>query len=791
MSETVNQRKFSISRQVSALHDRKVSTGPKDPEAMVENFRESDERYAKLFELVSDALFLIDKETGSILEVNAAAELMYGYSREELLTKRNVDLSAQPDETRRATREERATIPVRLHRKKDGTIFPVEITASHFTWRGRPVHMAAIRDITGRMKAQEALKESEEKFRLAFQTSPDAINLNRLSDGLFFDINEGFTRLTGYTREDTLGKTSTALNIWKDSGDRDRLVQALSEQGFVRNFEAEFRTKDGRIGTGLMSAHILCIGKEDYILSVTREITERKLMERRLHESEEKLRLFIEHAPASIAMLDRDMRYVFASRRWLTDFGLAEEDIIGRSHFEVFPEQREHWQAICRSCLYGATWRCDEDTLPRKHGGVEWIRWESRPWYEKDGAIGGIVIMSELITDRKLAEEQRVKLQEQLLQAQKMESVGRLAGGVAHDFNNMLGVIIGHVGLALEHTRPEDPTLHHLREIQKAAERSAELTRQLLAFARRQTVSPKILDLNDTVGGLLKMFRRLIGEDIELAWMPGHGLWNVRVDPSQIDQLLVNLTVNARDAIAGVGRISIVTANAGFNDLRDIDHPDFTPGEYVLMTVSDNGAGMSKEVLEHIFEPFFTTKEVGLGTGLGLATVYGIVRQNEGFIQVHSEPGCGSTFRIYLPRFTGEASDSLQQNLSTPIPGGTETVLVVEDDPSILRITKSILERLGYTPLTAERAEEALRLAREHPGDIHLLVTDVVMPEMNGRELARHLSALRPAMKCLYMSGYTTNVIAHHGVIDEGVSFIQKPFSVNQLAEKVREVLDP
>ena len=756
----------------------------------MEALRQNEEKYARFFELVSDALFLIDKETGSILEVNAAAEALYGYSREELLRKRNTDLSAEPGETSRATREERQHIPYRLHRKKDGTVFPVEITASHFNWAGRQVHLAAIRDITDRKRVEDALRESEEKFRLTFHTSPDSINLNRLSDGMFLDINEGFTQLTGYTREDVIGRTSLDLNIWNDPRDRERLTQGLMSEGVVKNFEAEFRTKDGRIGTGLMSARILRIGQEAFTLSITREITERKLMEKQLHESEEKLRLFIEHAPAAIAMFDCDMRYVFASRRWLSDFRLTDKEVIGRVHFEVLPQTRERWEPICRSCLYGASWRCDEDTIMREDGTLEWIRWESRPWTSNDGLVGGIVIMSELITDRKQAEEQREKLQEQLLQAQKMESVGRLAGGVAHDFNNMLGVILGHAELSLDLTDAEDPRFYHISEIHKAAGRSAELTRQLLAFARRQTVSPRVLDLNDTVAGLLKMLRRLIGENIELVWVPGRELWSVKIDPSQIDQILVNLVVNAHDAISGMGRITIETVNAEVHDLSLLDDPEFIPGDYVVMSVSDNGAGMNRDVLDHIFEPFFTTKEVGRGTGLGLATVYGIVRQNAGFVKVFSEPGQGTVFRIYLPRSSGELSKALPKAASKLLPRGRETLLVVEDDDAMLSMMKAILLQLGYNPLTAGRPHEALQLARDHVGDIHLIITDVVMPEMNGRRLVEHLMSVRPHMKCLYMSGYTADVIAHHGIIDKGVSFIRKPFSLSEIAFKIRETLD-
>ncbi|PKN17006.1 MAG: hybrid sensor histidine kinase/response regulator [Deltaproteobacteria bacterium HGW-Deltaproteobacteria-3] len=392
------------------------------------------------------------------------------------------------------------------------------------------------------------------------------------------------------------------------------------------------------------------------------------------------------------------------------------------------------------------------------------------------------------LTERKRSEEERDKLQAQLLQSQKMELVGRLAGGVAHDFNNMLQTILGYSDLSLAQVEATSPVHDGLLEIRKAAMRSADLTRQLLAFARKQAVSPKILDLNDTVAGMLKMLQRLIGEDIDLAWVPGHSLWPVKMDPSQLDQILANLAVNARDAIADTGKITIETENISLNAAYCADHPETIPGEYVQLVVSDNGCGMDKEILAQIFEPFFTTKTQSKGTGLGLATVYGIVRQNNGFVNVYSEPGQGTTFSIYLPSFANEMVTAKTRR-AEEASGGTETVLLVEDDTAILNLGKTILQRLGYTVLAANTPMAALELVAEYAGEIHLLITDVVMPEMNGRELVQRLSALRPAMQCLYMSGYTANVIAHHGVLDPGIHFIQKPFSIDDLARSVRETL--
>jgi len=384
---------------------------------------------------------------------------------------------------------------------------------------------------------------------------------------------------------------------------------------------------------------------------------------------------------------------------------------------------------------------------------------------------------------------ERKKMEDQLQQAQKMESVGRLAGGVAHDFNNMLGVILGHAEMIMDQMDASQPYFNNLQEIQTAAQRSADLTRQLLAFARKQTISPKILDLNKTVESMLTMLRRLIGEDIDLAWLPGKELWRINIDPSQIDQILANLCVNARDAISDTGKLTIETGTIVFDEIYCAQHQGYKSGEYVLLAVSDNGCGMDTDTQNNIFEPFFTTKELGKGTGLGLATVYGIVRQNNGFINVYSEPGLGTTFKIYLPRHMGQTNPVREKESAAPSVHGNETILLVEDEPAILELTTMMLQRLGYSVLAASTPGEAICMAREHLDKIDLLMTDVVMPEMNGRDLAKNLLSLYPNLKRLFMSGYTANVIAHHGVLDEGIHFIQKPFSKKDLENIVKKVL--
>ncbi len=422
-------------------------------------------------------------------------------------------------------------------------------------------------------------------------------------------------------------------------------------------------------------------------------------------------------------------------------------------------------------------------------GNHKWIRTICHPILENGKAVrirGSI----QDITQRKQTEKEKEQLQDQLLQAHKMEAVGRLAGGVAHDFNNMLQTILGYAELALRDSKGMNLLQENIQEIKKAGLRSADLTRQLLAFARRQTVSPKVLDLNDTVTGMLKMLQRLIGEDIDLAWIPGGSLWSIHMDPSQIDQILANLAVNARDAIQGVGKLTIETGNVTFDQNYCNDHLDSVPGDYVHLAVSDDGRGMDRETVQHIFEPFYTTKGIGEGTGLGLATVYGIVQQNNGFINVYSEPGEGTTFRIYLPRHNPGAPETSEHITKEITPRGCETVLIVEDEEAVLLLAKKFLDDLGYTVLVARTPFQAIDLASHYLNEIHLLVTDVVMPEMNGKELSQKLCAVRPTLKTIFMSGYTANVIAHRGVLDEGLLFVQKPFSSHALGTTARLALD-
>jgi PAS domain S-box-containing protein len=520
-------------------------------------------------------------------------------------------------------------------------------------------------------------------------------------------------------------------------------------------------------------------------------VTERKRAEDELRASESRFRHYFELPLIGFAITSPGKKWIEVNDKLCEILGYSREELYRLTWADLTPgEDLAEEESVYGRILKGeAESHTLEKRYIRKDGTVIQAMASSICVRKPDGAVDYFVGLVQDITDRRRAEEEREGLQAQLAQAQKMESVGRLAGGVAHDFNNMLGVILGHAELAMSGMDRSQRIFDRLQQIHKAAERSADLTRQLLAFARKQTVFPRVLDLNETVEGMLKMLRRLIGEDIDLVWLPGKNLKPVWVDPSQIDQILANLCVNARDAIGDRGKVTIETGNVVFDEAGCARHAGSVPGDYVMLAVSDDGCGIDREIQDQLFDPFFTTKEMGKGTGLGLATVYGIVKQNEGYIDVCSETGRGSTFRIYLPRFQGKAQQLREDESTETTAPGHETILLVEDEAAVLDMCRIMLESLGYRVLPAATPGEAMRVAREHAGEIHLLMTDVVMPEMNGRDLAKNILTLYPNIKRLFMSGYTADVIAHRGILDEGVHLIQKPFNMKKLAAMLREVI--
>ena len=510
-----------------------------------------------------------------------------------------------------------------------------------------------------------------------------------------------------------------------------------------------------------------------------------------LRQSEERFRLVLDAIPDLIWLKDAEGVYLSCNATFERFFGAKGAEIIGKTDYDFVDRQlADFFRDHDRKAMAAGGPRNNEEWITFADTGKRALLLTTKvPMYDSNGKIIGILGVGRDITELRKAEEERLKLEGQLHQAQKIESIGQLAGGVAHDFNNMLGVIIGRTEMALRKSERSQPVLTDLKEIHVAAKRSAELTKQLLTFARKQTIAPRVLDLNATVSGMLDMLERLIGENIRLTWTPEEKLWPVKIDPSQIDQILANLCVNARDAISGSGQIVIRTENRHIDESYSSTQPyDLPVGDYVQLSVSDDGSGIAKDVQAHIFEPFYTTKGIGSGTGLGLATVYGAVKQNNGFVIVYSEPGHGAVFNVHLPRAT--TGDFAPAPPTIPDSSGDETILLVEDDEMLLSLERSMLEESGYRVLAASTPEAALSLAEEHPSPIQLLISDLIMPRMNGKELSVTLKKIRPEMKVLFMSGYTSDIISSHGVIDQGIFFLQKPVSFVTLTSKVRELLD-
>ncbi|NCA82318.1 MAG: PAS domain-containing sensor histidine kinase, partial [Opitutae bacterium] len=658
---------------------------------------------------------------------------------------------------------------------------------------------------------QKELQESESRFvQLAEQSRTVVWETD--FQGLFTHVSPAVEPVLGY-RPDELAGLKHFYDLHPEEG-REAFKQAALQtferkEPFV-NSENPATTKDGKPlwlltnGIPLLNADGSLRGYRGSDV----DITERKRSEEqvrallaesnqsrqallgiledqmRTEADRQRLAAAIEQSAESIVVTDAKARIQYVNPAFEAVTGYSREEAIGQNPRILQSGQQDaaFYQTMWETLASGKTWQ-GRMVNKRKDGALYTEDAVLSPVCDATGAITNFVAVKRDVTEQ-------LRLAGQLQQSQKMDSIGRLAGGVAHDFNNMLGVILGHAEIAMDQTDLDHPLRADLLEIRKAAQRSADLTRQLLAFARKQIVAPKVLDLNETVEGMLKMLRRLIGENIDLAWRPGRHLWPVKMDPSQIDQILANLCVNARDAIAGVGQVAIETDTVTLDPARAAESPGAVPGDYVRLVFRDTGAGMDPETLSHIFEPFFTTKKLGENTGLGLSTVYGIVQQNNGFIQVQSVPGQGTTFQIHLPRHGDKTDPVPQEESAAPAPGGHETILLVEDEPAILNTTAQMIETLGYAVWKAGSAAEALRLAEEPGRNIHLLVTDVVMPDMNGRDMAQKIRALRPEIKCLFMSGYTADIIARNGVLDGGVYFIQKPFPKKNLAIQIREALD-
>jgi len=609
------------------------------------------------------------------------------------------------------------------------------------------------------------------------------------------DVNQATCDLFACTRAGALGARIgqfSFADLNSTPADIPALIQRARAKGPQR-FAWQARRTDGTPFWAEATLRCARIGGRSRIVMTARDVSQRIQAEADLVASSDRFRKLIDTVPdLAIHGYLMDGTATYWNETCTRLYGYTAEEAIGRSIFDLIipPELSEAVRANIQALKLGAANLPPTELVLRRKDGSRIHVYSGYAVSSLPGHPPQFFCLDLDLTERLRTEDERQQLQDQLAQAQKMELVGRLAGGVAHDFNNMLGVIVGYAELAMEQADPDTTVFHDLQEIRKAARRSTDLTRQLLAYARKQPVSPRVLDLNETIGGALNMIRRLIGENLELRWQPAASVWPVRLDPGQLDQILTNLCVNARDAIEGIGALTIQTGTIALPPAALPRGPESPPpGDYTWLSVADNGPGMPRDVLEHIFEPFFTTKEIGRGTGLGLATVYGIVKQNHAHISVDSDPGRGTVFTLHFPRHHGPVDAEPPALPAVDGVSGRQTLLLVEDELSLLSLCRSHLERQGYDVLATDSPAEALQMASAHPGPIHLLITDVVMPEMDGAELSRRLTLMRPGIHTLFMSGYTADVTARHGVSNTGIQFLQKPFGNADLTAKVQALL--
>ena len=781
----------------------------------------SQAQFQGILDGASDAIISID-EKQQITLFNQQAERVFGYQAREVLGqpltgllpvqfRENHGSHVEKFAAEDATQRRMGQVLELSGRRKNGEEFPVEVTISKLPLKGMQVLTAIVRDITERKQAERELEQTKERLELVVQAGPAVTYTAKASGdyGATF-ISENITAQLGYSPQDfTDDSKFWASNIHPDDAERVFAeLPALFEKGH-HTHEYRFRYKDGSYRW--MHDELRLVrsgnGQPDEIVGFWVDVTERKRAEQALRLSEQKYRNLFESANDPILIFEPETETILAANAQACEtYGFSPDELVGTSLKRLTKDVARGEQQLAELVERG-TYRAFETVHFRKDGSeIEILVNSSVITYEGKKAVLSI---NRDVTERKQAEkeirrlneelEQRVvertgelrESEEQLRQAQKMEAVGQLAGGMAHDFNNLLMVMRGYGELMLNRLDANDPLRRNAEEIQKAAERATALTQQLLAFSRKQVLQPKVLDLNAVVTDVEKMLRRLIGEDIELTAVLDLALGPVKADPGQIEQIILNLAVNARDAMPQGGRLTLKTANVTLDQAYVRQHMGATPGPYVLLAVSDTGVGMDAETRSHIFEPFFTTKGAGKGTGLGLSTVYGIVKQSGGYIWVESAPGRGTTFEIYLPLVKeAAASGELHPALPASTPGGSETILVVEDEMSVRKLAAEFLGSNGYRVLEAQDGGEALQVCEEHRAPIHLLLTDVVMPGMSGRELAVRLVGARPEMKVIYVSGYTDDAIVQHGVREEGTVFLQKPFSLDALARTVREALD-
>jgi two-component system, cell cycle sensor histidine kinase and response regulator CckA len=751
--------------------------------------RESEEWFRKIFHASSNMMAIHTIKEGRFVDINEAAASLGGFKREELIgctmSERNlVDGPDLREMTGRKLSEEGRIRNIELKtRGKNGEIRTVLASLDPITVNNEPCVLAVSVDITEREERADSLQRSEEKYRVLVENSLQGIAI--VQDGRLVFCNNALAKMTGYSVEELLAfpdsrdllhpEDQEAVNARHQDRMAGRSVPAHQEHRIVK--------KDGTACWMEVQACVIEYNRKPAMQVVSMDISERKQAEEALRESKEYLNQIINCIGDPIFVKDREHRFMLVNDAFCAFDGRPREELLGKMPSELLPRERatlllKHDESIFISEKSGVS----EDSFRDGQGDLHSFLAKKSLLTDKNGNKQIVCALRD-ITEFK-------RLQAQFLQAQKMEAIGVLAGGVAHDFNNLLNVINGYCELMLNDLPEHDPKRHDIEQISLAGKRAASLTSQLLAFSRKQIMQPIILDLNAVITGMSSMLRRLIRENIELNTTTQSDLGMINADPGQIQQVVMNLAINARDAILLGGKLTIETANVSLDEEYVRQHPEVKAGAYVMLAISDNGLGMDEDTKSHLFEPFFTTKQRGKGTGLGLPTVYGIVKQSNGFIWVYSELGKGTTFKIYFPRIAGAVSLLAEEGKAEQAIKGVETVLLAEDDASLRALTGRVLRERGYMVFEASNGKEALDIAGKYAGEIHLVITDVVMPGLGGKELVSRLTASRPGIKALYASGYTDNAIVHHGVLDSGVAFLQKPFTVENLSRKVRAVLD-
>ena len=753
--------------------------------------QDNEARYRAMTESANDAIITADS-AGRIVDWNQAAARIFGYTEAEIVGQpltslmphrfHEPDLAGLHRVQSGGETHVIGTIVELEGRRKDASEFPLAVSLAQWESARGWFVTANLRDITRRKQAEEEQRETRDYLESLIKYANAPIIVWK-PDFTISQFNQAFEKLTGHPAPEVIGKHLSVLFPEETREASLRKILNTIDGEYWESVEIPILRTDGSVRLALWnSANIHARDGKTLVATIAQG---QDIPERMQAQSELLVQSAALNAAANAMLItDRSGTIEWVNAAFTVATGFSADEAVGKNprdlvksgvHDQLF--FKDLWDTI----LAGNVWR-GEMTNRRKDGRLYPEEQTITPVKGARGEIAHFIAIQRDLTEQK-------RLEAQFLQAQKMESVGRLAGGIAHDFNNLLTVILGRVDLALMNRNEEDPLYAELQEVREAGKRAAGLTRQLLAFSRKQVLQPSILNLNTVLQDMLGMLHRLLGEDVTVAFVPGKDVGPVKADPGQIEQVVLNLAVNARDAMPTGGTLTIETQGVVLDEAYTAEHPSAQPGPHVMLAVSDTGIGMDEATRLQIFEPFFTTKDPGKGTGLGLSTVYGIVKQSGGSIWVYSEVGRGSVFKIYLPLAEGsvQTSGEVPEVAAT---GGSETILVVEDDDALRRLAIRFLEPAGYTVLAAASGEEALLLLERHDGPVHLMLTDVVMPGMSVRNLAQQVSTSHPGMKVVYTSGYTDDVIVHHGVLDEGTHFLGKPYTVVELRRKVREVLD-